>query len=348
MSDIILDVQDVVVGFPVLRGFLKKRVGTVHAIDGVSFTLERGRTLGLVGESGCGKTTMGNAIIRLVDPDSGKIAFNGRDGEHFAVEAIEGRGLRNYRARTQMVFQDPYNSLNPRWTIGATIEAGLKIHANLSPEQRRDRIVELLHDVGLSADYIERYPHELSGGQRQRIGIARALSVDPELVICDESVSALDVSVQAQIIHLLKELQAKYGLAYIFISHDLAVVEYLSDEIAVMYLGQIVEHGEAAAIIRNPTHPYTKQLLEAVPVAKVRSRRERALIQGEVPSPLNPPSGCRFHPRCPFARPICATKPPPLATAIDAGKKLRKTACHFPLPIDGADMPAETTPSTAE
>jgi oligopeptide/dipeptide ABC transporter ATP-binding protein len=339
VSDIILDVQDIVVGFPVLRGFLKRRVGTVHAVDGVSFTLARGRTLGLVGESGCGKTTVGNSIIRLVDPDAGHITFHGRDGERFAVEALDGSDLRSFRARAQMVFQDPYNSLNPRWTIGATLEAGLKIHSGLDADRRRARVAELLHDVGLSADFVERYPHELSGGQRQRVGIARALSVDPELVICDECVSALDVSVQAQIIHLLKDLQIRHQLAYIFISHDLAVVEYLSDEIAVMYLGQIVEHGDAETLIRHPSHPYTRQLLDAVPVARVQAKRDRALIQGEVPSPLAPPSGCRFHPRCPGAKPVCAAAPPPPVVTTDPCGHRRTTVCHFPLPTGGARRP---------
>ncbi len=342
MNDMILDVRDIVVGFPVLRGFLKKMVGTVHAVDGVSFTLARGRTLGLVGESGCGKTTVGNAIIRLVDTDAGQIVFHARDGERFAVETLTDRNLRRFRSRVQMVFQDPYNSLNPRWTIGATLEAGLKIHSELDADRRRERIATLLHDVGLGPDFIERYPHELSGGQRQRVGIARALSVDPELIICDESVSALDVSVQAQIIHLLKELQAKYQLAYIFISHDLAVVEYLSDEIAVMYLGRIVEHGDAETIIRHPAHPYTRQLLEAVPVAKVQAKRERALIRGEVPSPIDPPSGCRFHPRCPHAMAVCAIETPPLVEGTDGAGNRRITACHFPLPIDGAEFRSDT------
>lgn len=302
MKQPLLKVTDLVKEFPIFGGFWGKQVGAVKALQGVSFELNQGETLGLVGESGCGKSTLGRTLIRLIESTSGKIEFQGKDITH-----IEGEELRLLRRQIQIIFQDPYASLNPRMTIGAILEEPLIIH-NLfkTAEERKKRVDQLLDLVGLRAEMASRYPHEFSGGQRQRVGIARALAVEPKLIICDEPVSALDVSVQAQVINLLMDLQKKLGLTYIFIAHDLKVVEHVSTKIAVMYLGKFVELAEGRTLYTNPQHPYTKALLSAIPVPDPKGKEQRIILKGDVPSPINPPSGCHFHPRCPIASDECS------------------------------------------
>lgn len=305
MSEL-LRVENLVKHFPVTGGFWGKEVASVKAVSNVSFSLNKGETLGLVGESGCGKSTLGRTIIRLIDSTSGQIFFKGEDITH-----TTGEKLRELRRKMQIIFQDPYASLNPRMTIGAILEEPLIIH-NLfaSDKDRKDRVKQLAEVVGLRPEVLNRYPHEFSGGQRQRVGIARALAVEPELIICDEPVSALDVSIQAQVINLLMELQQKFGLTYIFIAHDLKVVEHVSNRVAVMYLGKIVEFANAQELYVKPTHPYTRALLSAIPVPDPRAKEERIILKGDVPSPMSPPSGCHFHPRCPMAGPECSTTVP--------------------------------------
>ncbi|WII72219.1 dipeptide ABC transporter ATP-binding protein [Bdellovibrio sp. 22V] len=308
MSTPLLKVENLMKSFPIYGGIFSREVASVKAVQGISFELKKGETLGLVGESGCGKSTLGRCLIRLHDTTSGKIIYNGKDITH-----IQGEELRDMRKKMQIIFQDPFASLNPRMTIGAVLEEPLIIH-NLyeSAKDRQDRIHELIDLVGLRREHLNRYPHEFSGGQRQRVGIARALAVNPELIVCDEPVSALDVSIQAQVINLLMELQQKLGLTYIFIAHDLKVVEHVSTKVAVMYLGKIVEMAEAEELYRNPKHPYTKALMSAIPVPDPRRKDERIILTGDVPSPINPPSGCHFHPRCPMAIEDCKTIVPPL------------------------------------
>lgn len=308
MSTPLLKVENVTKSFPIYGGLFSREVASVKAVQGISFELNKGETLGLVGESGCGKSTLGRCLIRLHDTTSGKIIYNGKDITH-----IQGEELRDMRKKMQIIFQDPFASLNPRMTIGAILEEPLIIH-NLynSAKDRQDRIHELIDLVGLRREHLNRYPHEFSGGQRQRVGIARALAVNPELIVCDEPVSALDVSIQAQVINLLMELQQKLGLTYIFIAHDLKVVEHVSTKVAVMYLGKIVEMAEAHELYSNPKHPYTKALMSAIPVPDPRRHDERIILTGDVPSPINPPSGCHFHPRCPMAIEDCKTIVPPL------------------------------------
>ena len=296
----LLEVHDLKTYFPIRAGFFGRIAGYVKAVDGVSFRIHPGKTLGLVGESGCGKTTVGRTILRLVPAVSGRILFDG-----FDVLQIPPARLKPLRRQMQIMFQDPYGSLNPRMNVETIVGEPLKVHGIASGSSRRQRVVELLEQVGLSPRYLDRYPHEFSGGQRQRIGIARALALGPKFLVCDEPVSALDVSIQSQIINLLMDLQARLGLTYLFIAHDLAVVRHISDEVAVMYLGRIVEHAPRDILFEHPLHPYTQALLSAIPVPQPGLRQKRIVLTGEIPSPANPPSGCPFHPRCPLAEDRC-------------------------------------------
>ncbi|MCC7374024.1 MAG: ATP-binding cassette domain-containing protein [Verrucomicrobiales bacterium] len=318
----LLEVRQLSVHYPARTGLFDRQPKVLRAVDEVSLSIQAGETLGLVGESGCGKSSLGRAIIRLIEPTSGQVLFNNED-----ITRLAPGELRRRRRGFQMIFQDPVGSLNPRITVGESIGEALDIH-RLAPrrEQRRARIAELLASVGLEPDTAHRYPSEFSGGQRQRVGIARALAVHPKLIICDEPVSALDVSVQAQVLNLLRDLQSQHQLAYLFISHDLAVVEYLCQRVAVMYLGRVVESGPAPVICQNPAHPYTQVLLSAVPSLRSAAIPARAtVLRGEPPSPLNPPSGCPFHPRCPVAESRCRTEVPPLRTL----SAQHQVACHL-------------------
>ena len=321
MSEALLEVKALKVHFPVKASPFARPRDFVRAVDGVSFAIAPGETLGLVGESGCGKTTLGRAVVRLVEATDGQIIFQGE-----AINQRRGRALRALRRKFQIIFQDPYGSLNTRAKVGNIIGEALDIHRLApSPAARRQRVENLLLDVGLDPAHAQRYPHEFSGGQRQRIGIARALAVEPKLLVCDEPVSALDVSVQAQIVNLLRDLQQEHDIAYLFVAHDLAVVRHLSRRILVMYLGRIVEAGEARAICRGPKHPYTQALISAVPVVDPDSKRQRIILAGDVPSPIHPPAGCPFHPRCPVAEARCKTENPALRE-IEPG---RWAACHL-------------------
>ncbi|HEY9075719.1 MAG TPA: oligopeptide/dipeptide ABC transporter ATP-binding protein [Anaerolineaceae bacterium] len=321
----ILEVKDLKMHFPIYRGLLQRRVGSVKAVDGVSLFLRDREVLGLVGESGCGKTTVGRTILRLYDPTSGEIRYKRLSGEWVDIAAISQREMKPLRREMRMIFQDPFSSLNPRLTVKDIISEPLEIHHVAHGKAAEERVAELMRAVGMDPAYMRRYPHEFSGGQRQRIGLARTLSLNPRLIIADEPVSALDVSVQAQVLNLLQELQSQLGLTLIFVAHDLSVVEHISDRIAVMYVGKIVEMTDTDVLLHNPLHPYTEALLSAVPPADPDIHPDRIRLQGEVPSPANPPKGCIFHPRCNYAKPECSQTEPVL-TEADPGHFV---SCHF-------------------
>ncbi len=306
-SDVLLEVRNLVKHFPIKGGLLQRTVAHVKAVDGVSFTVKRGETLGLVGESGCGKTTVGRTILRLISATSGSVVFEGQD-----VLRASASQMKALRKDMQIIFQDPYSSLDPRMPIGESVGEGLLVHGMRDARKRNEIVMEMLRKVGLEEYHARRYPHEFSGGQRQRIGIARALALRPKFIVCDEPVSALDVSIQSQVLNLLKDLQKEFGLTYLFIAHNLSVVEHISDRVGVMYLGKLVELTDRDSLFRDPLHPYTKALLSAIPIPDPTVKRERMILQGEVPSPVNPPRGCRFHPRCPFAVERCKVDEPPL------------------------------------
>lgn len=329
MPEVVLSAQDLVKHYPIRKGVLRRQVGEVKAVDGVSFDLHKGETLGIVGESGCGKSTLGRLLMRLEEPTSGSVTFEGQDWS-----GASARDTRRLRRNIQIVFQDPYTSLNPRMTVGDIIGEPFEIHPDVVPKGgRRRRVQELLDLVGLNPEHINRYPHQFSGGQRQRIGIARGIALNPKVLICDEPVSALDVSVQAQVVNLMEKLQDELGLAYVFIAHDLSVVRHISDRVAVMYLGRMAELGEEDEVYARPTHPYTQALLSAVPVPDptLRGKREQIVLVGDVPSPANPPAGCRFHTRCWKAQDRCRTEEPQLELRPD-GTGQHMSACHFAEP----------------
>jgi oligopeptide/dipeptide ABC transporter ATP-binding protein len=320
-----LEVKNLVKYFPIHGGILGRKIGQVHAVDGVSFKLEKGKTLGLVGESGCGKSTLGRAILRLVEPTSGEVAFEGKN----ILEASSGE-LRSVRRNMQIIFQDPFASLNPRMSVREILSEPYTIHRLLLDKKKREaKLHELLNDVGLPAESLEKFPHEFSGGQRQRIGIARALALEPKLIVADEPVSALDVSIQSQILNLMMDLRDKYGLSYIFIAHDLAVIEHVSDEVAVMYLGRIVEQTSSESLYKSPLHPYTRALISSIPEPIVgEKKKQKQTLQGDVPSPIHPPLGCHFHTRCPIAKEICRNTSPALRNlGTDSNPHL--VSCHF-------------------
>src|SRR6266550_637663 len=322
----LVEVRNLVKHFPIKGGVLQRTVGIVQAVDNVSFDIRRGETLGLVGESGCGKTTVGRLLLRLIEPTAGEIRFDGTD-----ITKLKGSALKPYRRRMQIIFQDPYASLDPRTPIGDSIGEGLRVHAIGTSAQRREKVSQIMDKVGLAPYHARRYPHEFSGGQRQRIGIARALVLEPDLVVCDEPVSALDVSIQAQVLNLLKQLQRELGLTYLFIAHNMGVVEHISDRVAVMYLGTVAEVADRRDLFRDAQHPYTQALLSAVPIPDPELRRKRVILRGDVPSPVNPPSGCRFNPRCQLRAElgdpeICATQEPAL---LQIEGLEHSVACHF-------------------
>jgi oligopeptide transport system ATP-binding protein len=323
----LLEIRDLKKHFPVGEGLFSRNKGAVKAVDGVSLTVEEGETLGIVGESGCGKSTLGRTILRLIEPTSGEVVFQGKN-----LVTMSQRELREMRRQMQIIFQDPYASLNPRMRVGDIVGEGLEIHKLAKGKAKRDRVMELLHQVGLREDHYGRYPHEFSGGQRQRIGIARALAVNPKFIVADEPVSSLDVSIQAQIINLLQELQEKMHLTYFFISHDLRVVEHISHRVAIMYLGKIVEIAKSETIYQDAKHPYTRALLSSVPMLDISQRKEHVVLQGDVPSPVHPPPGCAFHPRCAYREAICDKTEPPLDFAADG----HGVACHVFGPIKRA------------
>lgn len=335
-NNTLLNVDNLEQHFPIKGGFFGRTVNHVKAVDGITFQIQEGETVAVVGESGCGKSTTGRAILRLDEPTNGKVEFQGKD-----VLSMSKDEMRKMRKDMQIIFQDPYASLNPRKTVRQTLWEAMDIQNVVPRKERNQRIVELMETVGLQKHQIDRYPHEFSGGQRQRIGIARALSVNPKLIICDEAVSALDVSIQAQVLNLLKRLQKEFGLTYLFISHDLGVVRHIADRIIVMYLGKIVEIGDTEAIFNNPQHPYTKALLSAIPVPDPRNKSQRIFLRGDVPSPIDPPTGCRFHTRCPFATDFCRTDEPTLEQKNPEFDGQHEVACHFALDIQNGKHEAQ-------
>ncbi len=316
----LIEVRDLTKYFPVRAGVLQRVQGWVKAVDDISLTIRAGETLGLVGESGCGKTTVGRTILRLIEPTSGQVFFEGRD-----MMTVKGPDLKAMRREMQIIFQDPFSSLDPRSQIGDIIGEVLYVHGMRNRNERYQRVQEIMHTVGLSEDHIRRYPHEFSGGQRQRIGIARALALRPKFIVCDEPVSALDVSIQSQVLNLLHELQREFNLTYLFIAHNMSVVEHISNRVAVMYLGEIVELADRIELYRNPLHPYTQALMSAIPIPDPDFEQEQIILEGDVPSPINPPPGCRFHPRCPIAQTICSQEEPAWRD-IGAGHHV---ACHL-------------------
>jgi peptide/nickel transport system ATP-binding protein/oligopeptide transport system ATP-binding protein len=327
----LLDARNIVKHYPILGGVLMRQIASVKAVDGVSLTIKEGETVGLVGESGCGKTTFGRTILRLEEPTAGEIVFQGR-----SILGNSRNQMQALRREMQIIFQDPFSSLNPRKTVGQIIGEPLLVHGVKDRRERDRRVLELLEVVGLRKEQMRRYPHQFSGGQRQRIGVARALALKPKLVVCDEAVSALDVSIQAQVINLLKDLQRDFGLTYLFISHDLSVVEHVSDRVAVMYLGKIVELAPADALYREPLHPYTQALLSAVPIPDPSLQRPgRIILKGDVPSPIDPPSGCRFHPRCRYAQAVCSQDEP----SLDEVRPGHRAACHFAGSVGRSNRP---------
>ena len=321
-ADNLIEVRNLVKYFPVRGGVLQRVQGWVKAVDDVSFDIRAGETLGLVGESGCGKTTIGRSILRLIEPTSGQVLFEDRD-----LLAMKAKDLKAMRREMQIIFQDPYSCLDPRSQIGGIIGEALVVHGVKDEEERRRRVLEIMTTVGLAEDHIRRYPHEFSGGQRQRIGIARALVLRPKFIICDEPVSALDVSIQSQVLNLLRQLQREFSLTYLFIAHNMSVVEHISDRVAVMYLGKIVELTNRVELYQNPLHPYTQALMSAIPIPDPDLKREQIILEGDVPSPLNPPSGCRFHSRCPLAEDVCSQELPPLRPI--SGNEEHLVACHL-------------------
>lgn len=324
-TDTLISVQNLVKRFPIRGGLLSREIASVKAVSNVSFDIRKGETLGLVGESGCGKSTLGRCVLRLIEPTSGQILFKGQD-----ITKLSVREMRKLRRNMQIIFQDPYASLNPRMTVEDILGEPLDIHGVCkSKEERRQRILKLLDLCGLRREAISRYPHEFSGGQRQRVCIARALAVEPEFIVCDEPVSALDVSIQAQIVNLMQDLQKELGLTYLFIAHDLKVVEHISTRVAVMYLGQIVETANAEELYDKPKHPYTRALLSAIPIPDPTYQKERMILKGDVPSPIDPPSGCYFHPRCPMAQEKCRTQAPSLQDMKGSSDSPHSVACHF-------------------